>query len=107
VRLFGLTAGPVAEMGLTYVAFEYVPNAPKPTIDWSRDPLELPVASGSLPATGTRRASRRVQKTDPRIREAEASPIYSLSTLATLERPCGPRKPKSSISRQLPYHETS
>jgi paraquat-inducible protein B len=34
--------------GELYVAFEYVPNAPKPTIDWSRDPLELPVASGGL-----------------------------------------------------------
>ena len=26
----------------------YVPNAPKPKVDWSRDPLELPVASGRL-----------------------------------------------------------
>ncbi len=25
-----------------------LPNAPKPKIDWSRDPLELPVASGGL-----------------------------------------------------------
>jgi paraquat-inducible protein B len=25
-----------------------VPNAPKPKIDWSREPLELPIASGGL-----------------------------------------------------------
>jgi paraquat-inducible protein B len=34
--------------GELYVAFEYVPNAPKAKIDWSQDPLELPVASGGL-----------------------------------------------------------
>jgi paraquat-inducible protein B len=34
--------------GELYVGFGYVPNAPKPTIDWGRDPLELPVASGGL-----------------------------------------------------------
>jgi paraquat-inducible protein B len=34
--------------GELYVGFEYVPNAPKPKIDWSLDPLELPVASGGL-----------------------------------------------------------
>jgi len=34
--------------GELYVAFENVPNAPKPKIDWSRKPLELPVASGGL-----------------------------------------------------------
>jgi paraquat-inducible protein B len=34
--------------GELYVGFEYVENAPKPKIDWSRDPLELPVASGGL-----------------------------------------------------------
>lgn len=34
--------------GELYVGFEYVQNAPKPKIDWSRDPLELPVASGGL-----------------------------------------------------------
>jgi paraquat-inducible protein B len=30
------------------VAFEYDPHAPKVKIDWNRDPLELPVASGGL-----------------------------------------------------------
>ena len=30
------------------MGFEYVENAPKPKVDWSRDPLELPVASGGL-----------------------------------------------------------
>ncbi|HME40174.1 MAG TPA: MlaD family protein [Steroidobacteraceae bacterium] len=34
--------------GELYVAFEAVPNAPKVAVDWSRDPLELPVASGGL-----------------------------------------------------------
>jgi paraquat-inducible protein B len=34
--------------GELYVEFGYVPNAPKPKVDWSRDPLELPVASGGL-----------------------------------------------------------
>ena len=34
--------------GELYVAIEYVPNAPKPKIDWSQDPLELPVDSGGL-----------------------------------------------------------
>jgi paraquat-inducible protein B len=34
--------------GELYVGFEYVPNAPKPKVDWSQDPLELPVASGGL-----------------------------------------------------------
>ncbi len=34
--------------GDLYVAFEYVPNAPKVKIDWSQEPLELPVASGGL-----------------------------------------------------------
>ena len=34
--------------GELYVAFDYVPKAPKPTIDWSREPLELPVDSGGL-----------------------------------------------------------
>ena len=34
--------------GEMYVAFEYVPNAPKTKVDWTRDPLELPVDSGGL-----------------------------------------------------------
>jgi paraquat-inducible protein B len=34
--------------GELYVAFEYFPNAPKPKIDWTRDPLELPVVPGGL-----------------------------------------------------------
>jgi paraquat-inducible protein B len=34
--------------GELYVAFEYFPNAPKVKIDWSRDPLELPVVAGGL-----------------------------------------------------------
>jgi paraquat-inducible protein B len=34
--------------GELYVGFEYVPNAAKPKVDWSQDPLELPVESGGL-----------------------------------------------------------
>jgi paraquat-inducible protein B len=34
--------------GELYVAFEYYPKAPKPKLDWSRDPLELPVVPGVL-----------------------------------------------------------
>jgi len=34
--------------GEMYVGFEYFPNAPKPKIDWSREPLELPVAPGGV-----------------------------------------------------------
>jgi paraquat-inducible protein B len=34
--------------GELYVAFDYVPNAPKVSIDWNKDPLELPVASAGL-----------------------------------------------------------
>ena len=34
--------------GELYVAFEYFPNAPKPKLDWKRDPLELPVVAGGF-----------------------------------------------------------
>ncbi len=34
--------------GDLYVAFAYHPNVPKAKLDWSADPLELPVASGGL-----------------------------------------------------------
>jgi len=34
--------------GQLYVAFEHVPNAPTVSIDWSRDPLELPVVPSGL-----------------------------------------------------------
>jgi paraquat-inducible protein B len=34
--------------GDLYVAFAYHSNAPKAKVDWSADPLELPVASGGL-----------------------------------------------------------
>jgi len=34
--------------GEIYVAFEYFPDAPKAKIDWTKDPLELPVVPGSL-----------------------------------------------------------
>jgi paraquat-inducible protein B len=34
--------------GELYVDFDYYPNAPKPKLDWKRDPLELPVVPGGL-----------------------------------------------------------
>jgi paraquat-inducible protein B len=34
--------------GDLYVAFDYVPNAPKPKVDWTKEPIELPVISGGL-----------------------------------------------------------
>jgi paraquat-inducible protein B len=34
--------------GELFVAFEYFPNAPKPKLDWTRDPLELPVIAGGF-----------------------------------------------------------
>jgi paraquat-inducible protein B len=34
--------------GELYVAFDYVSGAPRVAIDWNKDPLELPVASGGL-----------------------------------------------------------
>ncbi len=34
--------------GERYVALDYRPEAPRPTIDWDRDPLELPVTTGGL-----------------------------------------------------------
>jgi len=34
--------------GELYVAFEYFPNAPKVKLDWTRDPLELPVVPGGF-----------------------------------------------------------
>jgi paraquat-inducible protein B len=34
--------------GELYVAFEYMPNAPKVKLDWSQDPQELPVIAGGF-----------------------------------------------------------
>jgi paraquat-inducible protein B len=35
--------------GQLFVAFNYFPDAPKPKIDWTKDPLELPVVPSTLP----------------------------------------------------------
>jgi paraquat-inducible protein B len=43
--------------GELFVAFEYYPNAPKVKIDWSKDPLELPVIPGSLASIETKLSS--------------------------------------------------
>jgi paraquat-inducible protein B len=34
--------------GAQYVDFEFHPHAPKPTLNWGADPIELPVASGGF-----------------------------------------------------------
>jgi len=35
--------------GQLFVAFNYFPGAPKPKIDWTQDPLELPVVLSTIP----------------------------------------------------------
>ena len=35
--------------GQLFVAFNYFPDAPKPKIDWSKEPLELPVVPSTIP----------------------------------------------------------
>ncbi len=35
--------------GQLFVAFNYFPDAPKPKIDWTQDPLELPVVLSTIP----------------------------------------------------------
>ena len=35
--------------GQLFVAFNYFPDAPKPKIDWTKDPLELPVVPSTIP----------------------------------------------------------
>jgi paraquat-inducible protein B len=35
--------------GQRYVAFDYFPKAPKTKVDWSKEPLQLPVATSTLP----------------------------------------------------------
>ena len=35
--------------GQLFVAFNYFPDAPKPKIDWTQDPLELPVVPSTIP----------------------------------------------------------
>jgi paraquat-inducible protein B len=34
--------------GQLFVAFDFFPNAPKAKIDWSRDPVELPVVPSTV-----------------------------------------------------------
>jgi paraquat-inducible protein B len=43
--------------GELYVAFEYFPNAPKVKLDWTKEPLELPVVPGSLASIETKLGS--------------------------------------------------
>jgi paraquat-inducible protein B len=69
--------------GQLYVAFEYFPNLPKPKMDWSRDPLELPVASGGL-ADIESKLSSILTKIDNMPLNAIAVDVKS--ALATLDR---------------------
>ena len=46
--LGGVACSRAIQTGELYIAFEYFPNAPKPKLDWTRDPLELPVVPGGL-----------------------------------------------------------
>lgn len=43
--------------GELYVALEYFPDSPKPKLDWTREPLELPVVPGSFAAMEARLGS--------------------------------------------------
>ena len=69
--------------GELYVGFEYFPNAPKPKIDWSQDPLELPVAPGGL-ATIEAKLTSILTKIDNMPLEAMGADVKKL--LATLNQ---------------------
>jgi paraquat-inducible protein B len=69
--------------GELYVAFEFFPNAPKPKIDWTKDPLELPVVPGSL-ANIQAKINSILTKIDNMPLDAIGSEVKS--TLATLDQ---------------------
>jgi paraquat-inducible protein B len=69
--------------GELYVAFEYIPNAPKARIDWSREPLELPVAPGGL-ATLESKLTSILTKIDNM--PLDAIGIEVKNTISTLEQ---------------------
>jgi paraquat-inducible protein B len=68
--------------GALYVAFDYYPNAPKARIDWSAEPLELPVVPGTLTSLET--------KVDSILNKLDKLPLDAIgaelkTALATLE----------------------
>jgi paraquat-inducible protein B len=68
--------------GALYVAFDYFPNAPKARIDWSAQPLELPVVPGTLTSLET--------KVDSILNKLDKLPLDAIgaelkTALATLE----------------------
>jgi paraquat-inducible protein B len=65
--------------GEMFVAFEYFPNAPKPKIDWTKDPLELPVTPGGLANIETKLASI-LTKVDNMPLDAIASEVKTAIT---------------------------
>ncbi len=69
--------------GELYVAFEYFPSAPKPKIDWTKDPLELPVVPGGL-ATLEAKLSSILTKIDAMPLDAIAGDVKN--ALATLNQ---------------------
>jgi paraquat-inducible protein B len=69
--------------GELYVAFEYFPNAPKVKLDFSKDPLELPVVPGGL-ANLEAKLTSILAKVDNMPLNAIA--IEVKSTLATLDQ---------------------
>ncbi len=69
--------------GELYVAFEYFPDAPKVKIDWTKDPLELPVVPGSIASIEAKLGSI-LTKIDKMPLDAIAGDVRS--ALATLDK---------------------
>jgi paraquat-inducible protein B len=58
--------------GQLFVALDYFPAAPKPKIDWTRDPLELPVVPSALPGLEAKLSSI--------LAKLDALPLEALGT---------------------------
>jgi paraquat-inducible protein B len=76
--------------GERYVALDYRPGAPKPTIDWDRDPLELPVTTGGLGGIEDRVAGVLAQL-DRILAKVDKMPLDAIAqdlnkTIKTLDR---------------------
>ena len=69
--------------GELFVSFEYFPTAPKVKIDWSKDPLELPVVPGGLANIESKLASI-LTKVDNMPLDAIAGDVRT--SLATLNQ---------------------
>jgi len=69
--------------GELYVAFEYFPEAPKAKVDWTQDPLELPVVPGSLASIEAKLGSI-LTKIDKMPLDAIGSDVRT--ALATLDK---------------------